>query len=587
MGFHTSRRRVSHWVAGLIGLAALAAAMSAQSASAQTLTWLGTLDGNWGTVTGGTSNWSNNNVPSTSGTTAILLINGGSNLSALTNNIGGLNLWQAGAFNTSSAKVRLEGSTPITLSGSAIRFSGTAASQGICVNLAGTGTHTFSAPIEANCTTLVFAVSGTKYLTSAISEGYGTNCAEMTIVSNATTPANLFLSTVSTATIGNYIQDGGTVTVPGLLSAISPTGITFLRLGSGSNTATVVKTGGAESLASQIRIGTGNLATDTGGVSLINNGSGAWTFSNTGTVNQYVGTILANRTLTLGGTNSDSNTISGIITNNRFDGTNFSTTQGVVSLAKIGTGVWVLSGSNSYTGTTSIAAGILEIGSAGSINATSGIAVNGATAELKFNSATALSKPLALTQGTLSGTGAINTAVVIGSGVVHAPGNSTGIQSVATETWAPGGTYTWELNALSGAAGTNWDQIAVTGLLGLDTLSSGSKFNLNLVTLTGAMAPGPLDIGYVAGSSHNFTIATFGSLTVPVGFSTAPGSDLTNLFNISLAGWQGTKPNLPDISVKVNNASGIDLVIVPEPGAVVLAAIGVGLVGWAARRRWA
>lgn len=273
---------------------------------------------------------------------------------------------------------------------------------------------------------------------------------------------------------------------------------------------------------------------------------------------------------------------------NAFNVTVAQSFSGTGGITKLGAGRLTLTGSSTYTGHTHVSGGVLAVGAAASLNSTSGITVNGSTAWLTYNSATALSQSLALTQGTLSGTGTIGTAVAIGSGVFHSPGNSPGIQAVASESWNPGGTYVWELNSLEGSAGTNWDQITVTGLLGLDSLSTTNRFNLNLVTLTGSNTAGPLDIGYVAGSPYQFTIATFGSLAVPTGFTTTANSDLSGLFAVNLTGWQGTQPNPAQISVRVNStATGIDLVIVPEPGAIALAAAGLGAMGivrWKRRR---
>jgi autotransporter-associated beta strand protein len=275
--------------------------------------------------------------------------------------------------------------------------------------------------------------------------------------------------------------------------------------------------------------------------------------------------------LTVGG-NDTSTTYSGALT-------------GGGSLAKVGTGRLTLTGSAGHTGATTVSAGILEVGAAGRLDATSGLSINGGN--FKYNAATAFNRPLTFSQGTISGTGTIATAVTIGAGATLSPGNSPGIQPYTSgHAWAPGGLYEWELNALSGSAGVNWDQIAVTGGLSLSALSSGSTFNLNLVTLTGSNTAGVLDTGYVAGPTLEFSIATFDTLSLPSGFSTAPGTDLTSLFTISLAGWQGTKPQANDVSVKVNSTgTGLNLVVVPEPTAIALAGLGLGLAAWMRRRR--
>ena len=257
---------------------------------------------------------------------------------------------------------------------------------------------------------------------------------------------------------------------------------------------------------------------------------------------------------------------------------------GASNLNKTGAGTLRLSASNTYTGTTSISAGVLEIASTGRINTSSRVTINGG--ELRYNASSGLSSPITFTQGTISGTGAIGTAITAGTNQFISPGNSPGIQPYTSGlTFAPGGTYQWEINALTGTVGTNWDSVNVTGALGLSTLSTSSKFNLNLITLTGSNTPGALDSPY-SGGSYVFPIATYTSLTVPVGFTTGSNSDLTSLFNISLANWVGTKPNLADISVKVNaTGTGLNLIVVPEPATIALAGIAAACAGIVAYRR--
>jgi autotransporter-associated beta strand protein len=290
------------------------------------------------------------------------------------------------------------------------------------------------------------------------------------------------------------------------------------------------------------------------------------------------------KTFIIGGNNT-STTFAGTIVNG-ID------TPGPVAITKTGAGRLTLSGSSSYTGATRIEAGILEIASGGRINGSSGITLNGSTAEFKYNSATALTQPLTLTQGVLSGTGTIGTAVTIGSGVILAPGNSPDTQSYTSlHAWAPGGTYQFEFNALSGTPGVNWDFVNVSsGTFNLSALAAtpGSQFALDLVTLDAFNVAGSLATPY-DGGSYTLPIASYdpANFLLPSGFSNTAGADLTSLFTFAgLANWQGPQPPLGDISVKINSsATGIDLVIVPEPTAVSLVGIGLALAACTVRRR--
>lgn len=66
------------------------------------------------------------------------------------------------------------------------------------------------------------------------------------------------------------------------------------------------------------------------------------------------------KTLTLGGTNAQDNTIFGVIPDNAAGG--------AVNLAKIDSGTWLLAGSNLYTGTTTVSGGLLKIAANGALS---------------------------------------------------------------------------------------------------------------------------------------------------------------------------------------------------------------------------
>lgn len=268
------------------------------------------------------------------------------------------------------------------------------------------------------------------------------------------------------------------------------------------------------------------------------------------------------------------------------------TLSGVLSgsgaLAKTGGGVLTLSNANTYLGATRISGGRLLLSGSGSINSSSGITLNGG--ELKTNSSTAINRSISFGAGggTISGTGTIASLVTAGAGAILSPGNSPGIQEYSSGlVWNPGGTYLWEANALEGTAGVNWDLITVSGgALDLRGLTSTDRFALDLTTLGAGNTAGSLVTPY-DGSSYTFQIASFSSLLVSGTYSAAAGSDLTSLFSFNnLVNWQGAKPAVGDLSVKVNStATGLELVIVPEPDTVIFAGIGVAMVGWSLWKR--
>ena len=554
--------RRSAYLAAALALAGLTvAAPEAHAQSGSTAYWYGTLSPNWS----GTGNWS---YSSSGGATSIVPTSGASlrwfvsstGNRTSTNDIVGLSV--AGmSFQGTTGTHTLNGSNKLTLTGAITAVDATLV--------------TFNMPLELNAGTVQVAGGNDALkLNGVISETGGSRQLQVTTGTVTLGADNSFSNGIMVG-----ISAAGAVRVGSIanIGVNQPLGSgTLVILGQSSGTGTLIYTGAGDvSTNKRLQIG----RSDSGplGTAIIrNNGSGVITWSGS---QNTTSNFASNRTFILGGTNAGANTWAAAIVNNSASGT--------VSFIKADAGTWRLSGSNTYSGATSITGGRLEITSAGSINSTSGVTLNGG--EFKYNSATALNKAITFTSGTISGTGSIGVAVTAATNNVLSPGNSPGTQAYTTGlTLAPGGTYVWETNSGTGTQGVNWDVINVTaGGLNLSSLSSGAKFNLDLTTLTASGSSGPMD-NYTAGGSYTWRIFDANALTLPGSFGLpyTAGTDITSLFNLVTTNWKNPEPGSGNMSVKVAaNGTGIDLVVVPEPATLILAGLGVGIAGLMIRHR--
>ncbi|MFM9024316.1 MAG: autotransporter-associated beta strand repeat-containing protein, partial [Planctomycetaceae bacterium] len=179
------------------------------------------------------------------------------------------------------------------------------------------------------------------------------------------------------------------------ISQPSPLGAGNLpvRLGQGQTGGTLIYTGSGEANNRYFQIGSGPNSTATGGGTITANGSGPVVFTavdrdlthplyGNDYFNQNDGAVIVpDRTLTLNGTSAGGNEIRTVIIDN------VNATSQVVSkvnVTKAGSGTWILSGTNTYTGTTTIAGGMLQVGSGGTVGRLGpGPVINNAT--LAFN----------------------------------------------------------------------------------------------------------------------------------------------------------------------------------------------------------
>ena len=152
----------------------------------------------------------------------------------------------------------------------------------------------------------------------------------------------------------------GTVQVSG----VENLGDNFIQGGLNTNTGTLEYVGAGSTSDLQIRVGDNTAgAGRTGGINIESNGTGALVFDTASgfALNGTYGNATAARILTLGGSNANDNRVVQKIQDNNTAG------GGIVSVVKDGAGTWVLgnddgTGSgNTYTGTTTVNAGILRL----------------------------------------------------------------------------------------------------------------------------------------------------------------------------------------------------------------------------------
>lgn len=222
---------------------------------------------------------------------------------------------------------------------------------------------------------------------------------------------------------------------------------------------------------------------------------------------------------------------------------------GTISLAKSGTGTWTLAGNSTYTGTTAVLGGILN--------------VNGDNA--------AATGAVSVAGGSLGGTGRLGGAITVGTGGTITPGTSIGtLSGTQSVSFLDGSTYGYEINSASVLA---------------DLLNVGTDLNLGgtvTLTLTDLSASTPIAQGTVL-SLINYGGAWNGGLLTYSGSALADEDLFTfgvNQFRIDYNSTvQGVNVTSPV------GANYVNLVAVPEPTTSVALLSGLGLSALMLRRR--
>jgi autotransporter-associated beta strand protein len=245
--------------------------------------------------------------------------------------------------------------------------------------------------------------------------------------------ANTFSGTLTIAGSGlnffNTIADTGASAI-GIGNAVPPTNSITLS-GTGNNAG--IRFLGTAAGATARPIVLADAGTPTVGiVSIVNNSAdAAHALALSGTVTM-TGTV--NKTLNLAGSNTGNNTISGVISN---------TAAGVLSLTKGGDGTWNLSGANTFTGSATIAQGVLEVNTIGSVAGAAsslGIQASAAAATINMGNGSTATSTLRYTGTTgettdrivnLTGTTGGATINHVGAGVLRFTANMTATNVVA------------------------------------------------------------------------------------------------------------------------------------------------------------
>ena len=240
-----------------------------------------------------------------------------------------------------------------------------------------------------------------------IDPGVGPYTLTVASIGNNNTTATLTVNAVVAGTTLSKLNAGKVI----LTNANTYTGATTVSAGTlaYSNTGSL---GTSSNIASNLKLGNGSTLQYTGAAvstdrlftingtlaahaaTLDASGTGAINYNNTGSI--AYGTTAQTRTLTLAGTNTGSNALAALISDNG---------GAAVSVTKSGTGTWVLTGTaNNYTGNTTISGGALDVGtiSSGALSG-SGLLFSGGVLQGNGSFTRGFSGVVTAGAGTLSG----------------------------------------------------------------------------------------------------------------------------------------------------------------------------------------
>ena len=391
-----------------------------------------------------------------------------------TNGTGGWSLipgWTNGATPTNGAALVVQGAggsstnNALVSSVSSLTFSNTTGSSSLHGNALSIGTNGI-ANFSANTHTVNIALSMTGATTINAASS------NLTLGGNITNGGALVTVTGAAATtINGVISGAGGLVKNGqgtliLGGANTYTGGTLVDGGTLSGNTTSLRDDVTNNAVLQFNQSTNGIYSNviSGSGALVKTGAAVLTLSGANTYSG--GTEVA-----AGQLSGDTTSLRGLITNHaslRFNqttnGTFSDTIVGTGMLTKIGAASLTISGTNSYSGTTLASAGTLVVD--GSITNSSVTVQSGAT---------------------LAGSGSVG-GIVLNTGGTISPGNSPGtLNAIGNVTWNPDANYNWQIHNAAGSAGSTngWDFLNVTGSLNLSNLSVGSEFNINLWSFSG------------------------------------------------------------------------------------------------------
>lgn len=173
-------------------------------------------------------------------------------------------------------------------------------------------------------------------------------------------------------------------------------------------------------------------------------------------------------------------------------------------------GALTLGGVNTYGGTLTVSGGTLTLSGNGSINSAASVVVNGSTARLTNSTAVAVSAPVSLRSGALSGSGGFSSVVVPSqTGTVVSLGRS-GAETLTVGSLTFQGAA--ELN-ISKAGDPATASVTVTGALSTTPANGKVKLSSSLPFWTSAQFYNLVQAGSLSGNAASFEIGTVSGLT--------------------------------------------------------------------------